>query len=101
MRRSPTSALHDLESVAERSVDEVVAVDVQHVEEERVERARGAGAVSESRPNELIVSWNACGRASSSTPIASPSSTTACTGKRRAQSTTPGNRPVISLRLRV
>ena len=40
---------------------------------------------SAPRPNELIVSWNARGRASSSTPIASPSSTIARTGSVRTQ----------------
>ena len=36
--------LHDLQSVAEGLVDEIVAVDVQHVEEERIERTGGTRA---------------------------------------------------------
>ena len=67
------------------AVDEVLPVDVQDVEEEGLEQRRRAGR----RPKLLIVSWNACGLPSSSTPIDSPSSTSARTGSARATATTP------------
>jgi hypothetical protein len=42
--------LHDLEPFAERPVDDVLTVDVQHVEEGRLERAAGAGAAVRTAP---------------------------------------------------
>ncbi len=89
-RQRPTTPSRTALRSSQREVEQVAAVDVQAVEEERVNRdpmlvdgfaGVGLGAAV---PNRLIVSWKRRGRASSVSPIASPSSTNACAGNVRA-----------------
>ena len=89
-----------LEADRERLVDEVVAVDVEHVEEAHEQRrGRARGVVA---PKRLIVSWKAWGAASSSTPSTSPSSTTDVDRQRAGDAPRRrASRSVMSLRFRV
>ncbi len=63
-------------------VEQVLAVEVQHVEEER--RQRHAQPSARRVPKRLAVTWNGCGRPSARSAIASPSSTSAARPAARA-----------------
>ena len=64
------------EPLARRTVDEVLAVDVEAVEEEGA-RAASLGRGDVFVPKRLIVTWNGSGRPSARSAIASPSRTIA------------------------
>jgi hypothetical protein len=83
-------------------VDEVDAVAVQHVEQERGERHPLAQpATSAELAVREPVTWNGRRPPSSSITMASPSSTRSPPGSAATASTTSGTRSVISSRLRV
>ena len=65
------------EALVGRAVEEIGAVSVEDVEEERGERHRRVRCASTSRrlANRLAVTWNGCGRPPSRSAIASPSRT--------------------------
>ena len=81
-----------------RPVEQILAVEVQQVEEHRRQQHR----VRRTRDaNRDPVTWNGCGRPSSRSAIASPSSTNDAAGSASAASTTSGSRAVTSSSVRV
>ena len=97
--RSPVTARGDAQRLGhgggerrrpprQRRVEQVLAVEVQHVEEHGVSdaRRRCADAMREA------VTWNGSGRPSARRAIASPSSTTLRAGSASAAATTSGSR---------
>ena len=79
--RSPTSASSAAWRSRERLVDQVHAVDVEHVEEPHEERIAGAGGVVAPEGAHRVLERR-CGLASASTPSTSPSSTNDVGGQR-------------------
>ena len=98
-RRRPSAAARSLAG----AVEQVLAVEVQQVEERRRERQRvpqlrDVAAAAEARSPS---SGTDAGRPSARSAIASPSSTTARTGSASAASTISGTRAVTSSSVRV
>ena len=85
-----------------RLVEQVLAVQVEQVEQEGVRGRVAASRSTSSRlPTRLAVTWNGWGRPSGWRAMTSPSSTAVPTGRVRAAATTSGTRAVMSSRVRV
>ena len=104
--RGPEGVRHALgeavDALGEREVEQVAAVQVEAVEEERRQgdasaRSRRRRASAEPAHRHL----EGCGRPSGRSAITSPSSTIASTGSDGTAATTSGTRSVTSARLRV